>query len=227
MGWAKRKEALAAKESTQASVNGDCDEGNPSEVAMPEPIDASDANSAVKTAPKKKEKKMMQLGDGTWIEQPSAATINMRRRWQKKREAEAKGLPPPKIGRYKKSDVILPESSSTTADFNACNDQVLAAFDRVASHKRKHNDRDDDEQNDDDDDRDEADKRVGQGIFKRRKKSTELSDAMVYGDNNLVVYAMGMDGNDGRRPPQPPSKKNNTAGSDDLKAPPSQALTTG
>ena len=65
MGWAKRKEALAAKESTQASVNGDLDEGSQSELAKPEPNDASDAGSNLKVAPKKKVKQMIQLADGT------------------------------------------------------------------------------------------------------------------------------------------------------------------
>lgn len=196
MGWAKRKEALAAKESsTQASINGDDDEGNRSELAKQEPNDGFDANSALKTAPKKKEKKMMQLADGTWIEKPSAATINMRRRWQKKREAEAKGLPPPKIGRYKKTDVPNASDTPTPANFDdAQNNEFLAAVDR-ANSKRKQASRDDSEQMEDDN-QDEADKKGAKATTKRRKKNIELSDAMILDEDTVNDNTLELEDDD-------------------------------
>ena len=221
MGWAKRKEALAAKESsTQASINGDDDEGNRSELAKQEPNDASDANSAVKTAPKKKEKRMMQLADGTWIEKPSAATINMRRRWQKKREAEAKGLPPPKIGRYKKTDVPNASDTPTPANFDdAQNNEVLAAVDR-ANSKRKQGGRDDSEHIEGDN-QDEADKKGGKAATKRRKKNQELSEAMILdedtvNDNTLELEDDDLDSH------HPHNNKGKRAASSDLGGPPNK-----
>ncbi|KFX91252.1 hypothetical protein O988_07836 [Pseudogymnoascus sp. VKM F-3808] len=113
MGWAKRKAELQQqrKSSTRATSQDD-NEGNDSELKdgrtdgdKPKPYPRKYAKKS------KKEPVYTTLPDGTIKKEKSAATINMERRWAKKREAEALGLEPPKIGRYKKSELAAMKAS--------------------------------------------------------------------------------------------------------------------
>lgn len=113
MGWAKRKAELQQqrKSSTRATSQDD-NEGDDSELKhatiegdRPKPYPRKYAKKS------KKEPVYTTLPDGTIKKEKSAATINMERRWAKKREAEALGLEPPKIGRYKKSELAAMKAS--------------------------------------------------------------------------------------------------------------------
>lgn len=113
MGWAKRKAELQQqrKSSTRATSQDD-NEGDDSELKH-----AKMEGDRPKPYPRKYAKKSKKdpvyttLPDGTIKKEKSAATINMERRWAKKREAEALGLEPPKIGRYKKSELAAMKAS--------------------------------------------------------------------------------------------------------------------
>ncbi|OBT62623.1 hypothetical protein VE03_08505 [Pseudogymnoascus sp. 23342-1-I1] len=113
MGWAKRKAELQQqrKSSTRATSQDD-NEGDDGELKntkvegdRPKPYPRKYAKKS------KKEPVYTTLPDGTIKKEKSAATINMERRWAKKREAEALGLEPPKIGRYKKSELAAMKAS--------------------------------------------------------------------------------------------------------------------
>ncbi|ELR06830.1 hypothetical protein VC83_09357 [Pseudogymnoascus destructans] len=113
MGWAKRKAELQQQResSTRATSqeNNEGDDGqlknNKIEGDRPKPYPRKYAKKS------KKEPVYTTLPDGTIKKEKSAATINMERRWAKKREAEALGLEPPKIGRYKKSELAAMKAS--------------------------------------------------------------------------------------------------------------------
>ncbi|OBT58580.1 hypothetical protein VE04_01381 [Pseudogymnoascus sp. 24MN13] len=113
MGWAKRKAELQQqrKSSTRATSQDD-NEGDDGQLTntkvdgdRPKPYPRKYAKKS------KKEPVYTTLPDGTIKKEKSAATINMERRWAKKREAEALGLEPPKIGRYKKSELAAMKAS--------------------------------------------------------------------------------------------------------------------
>ncbi|OBT70802.1 hypothetical protein VF21_10057 [Pseudogymnoascus sp. 05NY08] len=113
MGWAKRKAELQQqrKSSTRATSQEDNEgedgqlKNNNIEGDRPKPYPRKYAKKS------KKEPVYTTLPDGTIKKEKSAATINMERRWAKKREAEALGLEPPKIGRYKKSELAAMKAS--------------------------------------------------------------------------------------------------------------------
>lgn len=113
MGWAKRKAELQQqrKSSTRATSQdeNEGDDGEPKQAKAegdrPKPYPRKYAKKS------KKEPVYTTLPDGTIKKEKSAATINMERRWAKKREAEALGLEPPKIGRYKKSELAAMKAS--------------------------------------------------------------------------------------------------------------------
>lgn len=113
MGWAKRKAELQQqrKSSTRATSQdeNEGDDGEPKQTKIegdrPKPYPRKYAKKS------KKEPVYTTLPDGTIKKEKSAATINMERRWAKKREAEALGLEPPKIGRYKKSELAAMKAS--------------------------------------------------------------------------------------------------------------------
>ncbi|KFY14458.1 hypothetical protein V492_02610 [Pseudogymnoascus sp. VKM F-4246] len=136
MGWAKRKAELQQqrKSSTRATSQDDND-GADSELRQtkvegekPKPYPRKYAKKS------KKEPVYTTLPDGTIKKEKSAATINMERRWAKKREAEALGLEPPKIGRYKKSELAAMKASQ---DGQATASPDDRAEPKLAPKKRK------------------------------------------------------------------------------------------
>ena len=136
MGWAKRKAELQQqrKSSTRATSQEDNegDDGqlknNKIEGDRPKPYPRKYAKKS------KKEPVYTTLPDGTIKKEKSAATINMERRWAKKREAEALGLEPPKIGRYKKSELAAMKASQ---DGQATGSPDDRSEPKLAPNKRK------------------------------------------------------------------------------------------
>lgn len=187
MGWAKRKAEQQHRTSTEATSQGVEEvEGEENADGLPKPAKVEEGAEARTTSKKytkkgKKEVEMVVSADGTLVPKKSAATINMERRWAKKREAEALGLEPPKIGRYKKSELAAMKAAqegqgAETAAGDASSEK------KPAGKKRKqstNNDADEQAvpQNEDV-------KKTGKGVYKRRKKNIHqpedgAPDAMV------------------------------------------------
>jgi hypothetical protein len=187
MGWAKRKAEQHHRTSTEATSQGAEEvEGEEHAAGLPKPAKVEEGAEAKATPKKytkkgKKEVEMVIGADGTLVPKKSAATINMERRWAKKREAEALGLEPPKIGRYKKSELAAMKAAQEGQGAETAADDA-ASEKKPSGKKRKQSTSND--ANEQAVPQDEDVKKTGKGIYKRRKKNVHqpedaAPDAMV------------------------------------------------
>ncbi len=193
MGWVKRKAMKAenAMDSIQGSEAGDGDEGEDS-------ASQSRKDMSEKGKRKPKAKVMIILPDGTQVEQPSAASLNMKNRWAKLREAKAKGLKAPKIGRYKKSEREAMALAASSQAANSGDDGSNATPDPADATLTKDKKRDkftisdevEDEKGEDDG------RKKNAKPNKRPKNGAPLSGSRVVDDEDMAIVNATIDGED-------------------------------